>query len=600
MDSSESSDTHTSATATETRRTNLRGALLRSRSLHVFIAKAEGLLKTFSPGDRLVLYGLATLLAGSVLVLLGGLNAMVSVEVPSRGGSVHEGIVGTPRFANPVLAVSGPDQDMTNLVYSGLMRATSDGAFVPDLAETYEISEDGTTYTFTLRDDVRFHDGSRVTPEDVLFTVALAQNPDVKSPRRADWEGVTVSSPDPKTVVFTLPHAYAPFLENATVGILPKLLWSSVAPADIPFSPLNTHPVGSGPYRITDIATDASGAATYVELSAFRGFALGAPNISRIRLTFYPNEKELLDAYQAGDIDSFAAATPSRDFLILGSAAMLRTPLTRVFGVFFNQSHAPVLAETAVRAALDAAVDKRALINDALGGYGVELSGPIPPGLPGAPAEASGTQSAPFTGTEEARGILAKAGWKFNEDTGEWKKGKSTLAVTLATADTPELAASAQRIAQSWRQLGVLVTVHVYPLAELNANIIRPRNYDALLFGEVVGRSLDLFAFWHSSQRNDPGLNLALYANSKTDKILSDARATTDPKERSELYAKFSDTLASEHAAVFLYAPQFIYVVPKKLSGVAVGAMSSPSERYLSVHEWYLSTERVWHLFAKE
>lgn len=344
---------------------------------------AEELLKTFSPGDRFIFYVLSIVLAGSAFALLAGLNAMVSSEVPSRGGSLTEGIVGTPRFANPVLAVSGPDQDVTNLVYSGLMRATDDGGFVPDLAESYSVSDDGTSYMFRIRDGASFHDGSPVTPEDVLFTVALAQNPNVKSPRRADWEGVTVSSPDPRTVIFTLPHAYAPFLENTTLGVMPKNLWSSIAPGDIPFSPLNTHPVGSGPYRVTRVQTDASGAATKMELSAFKRFALGVPHISRITLAFFPNENELLNAFQKGVVESFAAASPSRDLSFPNDYMMLRAPLTRVFGVFFNQSHAPILADSSVRAALDAAIDRNALIQEALGGYGEAIAGPIPPGLPG-------------------------------------------------------------------------------------------------------------------------------------------------------------------------------------------------------------------------
>ena len=140
----------------------------------------------------------------------------------------------------------------------------------------------------------------------------------------------------------------------------------------------------------------------------------------------------------------------------------------------------------------------------------------------------------------------------------------------------------------------------IYPLSELNTNIIRPRAYDAIFFGEVVGRSLDLFAFWHSSQRNDPGLNLAMYANSKTDTLLANARALTSRSDREDLYNSFSAVIVKDQPAVFLYAPEFIYVVPKTLQGIHLGALTTPSERFQNVYQWYTNTEHVWSFFANE
>ena len=199
-------------------------------------ARLESALRRFSPGERLLLYALSAMLAFSALGLLALANSATSVTIPARGGSLTEGLVGPVRFVNPLLALSGPDKDIGALVYSGLMRATPEGKLIPDLAERVEISEDGTVYTFTLRPALTFHDGAPLTSADVLFTIARAQDPEIKSARRADWEGVSAVAPDPRTVVFTLPHAYAPFLENATLGILPKHLWESVSAEEFPFS----------------------------------------------------------------------------------------------------------------------------------------------------------------------------------------------------------------------------------------------------------------------------------------------------------------------------------------------------------------------------
>ncbi|HEV8666804.1 MAG TPA: hypothetical protein VN665_03075, partial [Candidatus Paceibacterota bacterium] len=127
----------------------------------------------------------------------------------------------------------------------------------------------------------------------------------------------------------------------------------------------------------------------------------------------------------------------------------------------------------------------------------------------------------------------------------------------------------------------------------------RPRKYDALLFGEVIGRELDLFAFWDSSQRNDPGLNIAEYANSTADKILEQLRTTSDDNTRAQLYGQFEDQLNADIPAIFLYAPDFVYIVPKQLAGLNLGFIEEPSDRFLSVTDWHLETDAVYPIFAK-
>jgi len=571
------------------------------------LSAIEEKLRTFSPGERLVLYILTALLALSTLGLLAAASASISVTVPSAGGSFTEGEVGPARFINPILTLSQPDEDLTQLVYSGLVRALPDGSIAPDLASSYQISPDGTTYTFTLRQGATFHDGTALTASDILFTVQKAQDPEIKSPRRADWEGVVASSPDPYTVVFKLPHPYAPFIENATLGILPKHLWQNISAEEFPFTPLNTHPVGSGPYRVTGQSTDSTGAPVRYELAPFQKSALGPAFIKRIVFLFYPDERALVAAYNAGKIDSFAGVSPSQlGSLERAGTMIVRAPLPRTFGVFFNQSKNAVLADASVRAALNAAVDKDTIVDSVLGGYGVPLEGPIPPGILGAARAATpvalprtAASSTPASGNaEKARAILAAGGWTWNASTNTWTKKKQTLQFSLATADESELAATAQAVSAQWRAAGIGVDVHVYPLSELNTNIIRPRAYEAVLFGEVVGRTADLFAFWHSSQRNDPGLNLALYANSKVDALLSSARATTDEKNREKLYAQFATAIEKDQPAVFLYAPEFIYVVRGRLQGIEIGSLTSAAERFLNVYQWYTDTERVWSIFT--
>ena len=573
-----------------------------------WLASSEALLVRFSPAERLLLYILTVLFALSTITLLALVNVTLSEAVPTRGGSLVEGETGPARFINPVLALSQADQDISALVYSGLMRATPQGTFIPDLASHYDISADGTQYTFTIRDGATFQDGTPLTASDVVATIKFIQTPAIQSPHRGDWEGVAVSAPTDHTVVFTLSHAYTPFIENTTMGILPAHLWSTVAAEDFAFNPLNTHPIGTGPYKIARVDTDATGAPNRYDLAPFDRFVLGTPHIAHISFVLFADEQSLLHAYNTNAIDAIAGVSPDESAgLVTAHHALVRSPLPRVFGVFFNQSKNPVLADASVRAALIAATDREAIVHNVLKGFAVPLTDPIPPGVLGhtdasTPAPfvhmAFATSTPDETLTNTARAILQKSGWVWDSAASHWTKKKAVLSLTLSTADTPELAATARMIADFWRAAGVSVAVQVYPLSDFNNTILRPRNYDAVLFGEVVGRDADLYAFWHSKERSDPGLNLALYTNAKTDTLLSQARTAPTPEARDVLYKQFMALVSKDQPAVFLYAPEFLYVIPDSIQGIEIGALTTGSERFLNAYEWYIDTEHVWSFFT--
>ena len=565
-----------------------------------YAAALENLQKNFSPAEKavFVLFAALLLLAAGNLALK--INALFLTEVPARGGSLTEGIIGTPRFVNPLLAFSDADRDLSALIYSGLLKATPEGELIPDVAERFSVSENGLVYFFTLRQTAVFHDGSPVTADDVLFTIQKAQDPGVKSPKRANWEGVTAEKISEREITLTLKQPYAPFLENATLGILPKRLWTDANTEQFPFSPRMIDAIGSGPYQIERIKRNGSGIPILYELSPFRRYALSAPLIARLSVRFYQNETELLAALRRGEIESTNTIAPeaAKEMRARG-ARVEQTALPRVFGVFFNQNQAALLAEREVREALALATDKTALVEKVLHGYGIPIQGPVPPLLLG--KEELGKIAVPEEHGDrlkQAGALLQKAKWNTNENTGvrEKKKGKETqkLAFSLATANAPELLQSAEMLKDMWGKIGVSIDVKIFETGDLNQAVIRPRKYDALLFGEIIGRDLDLFAFWHSSQRNDPGLNIALYTNSKVDKLLEDGRRIADPAKRLDAYTKATDAISRDTPAIFLYAPDFIYVLPERIKGMRLKRLTIPSERFLNIHEWYTETEKIW------
>lgn len=567
------------------------------------IDKFEDLYRAFSPSGRALFLFFSWMLVISAGFLVYDLNERLLTSVPGYGGSLTEGILGSPRFINPVLAISDADRDLSSLVYSGLLRPGENGAYLPNLASSYSISPDGKTYTFHIDENARWSDGTPVTAADVVFTVEKIQDPALKSPLRASWIGVAASEPDAHTVTFTLSTAYAPFIENVTVGILPKHLWQNVSDEEFPFSELNTSPIGSGPFKIDSISRTQAGIPATYALSPFSKYLPGRPYLSNITLKFYQSEGALVSALKSGQIEAASGLSPAELPDIAGNT-VVDSPLNRVFGVFFNQNQSEVLRDLNVRIALDGAIDRQDLIHNVLGGFGVPLDGPLPPNILDGAAPDSGASLQ--GGVEGAQNYLLSHGWKMGDDgvlsktTGTGKSQKTTrLSFSISTGNVPELRAAAEYLREKWQAMGAQVDVKIFDQGDLSQNVIRPRKYDALLFGEVVGREADLYAFWDSSQRNDPGLNVALYANSTVDDALKSLRETSDPGERASLYQTISSELSADVPAVFLYAPDFVYSIPQDIKGLDLGFIETPSDRFASVASWHRETDYVWPLFVK-
>ena len=566
----------------------------------------------FSRRQKIV-FGIAALVCVVTFCsLVYTINRSFTVLIPAHGGAFSEGVIGVPRFVNPLLALSDTDRDMVTLIYSGLMKIGTGGALVPDLASGYTLSDDGLTYTFTLR-SATWHDGKPITADDVVFTIEKAQEPATKSPKRSSWEGVSVKAIDTTHVEFTLKHPYGGFLENATIGILPKHIWQNVDAESFPFFEGNTEPVGSGPYRIEKIEKDTTNVPTSYTLRSFDAYTLGAPYIDQITLRFYPNEDELLAAYQNHAIDATSSVPPENAQKIeQAGGTILRSahPLPRIFALFFNQNENKIFLDSAVRKALSTAIDREGITKNILFNYAEAIDGPLPPGVIGA-----ATTTPPSLGAArftEAKKILEKAGWEFDGAAGIYKKttkqaakkGVTATSVTqelsfsIATVDTPELKAAAEAVKSDWVKLGAKVTLNIFEIGDLNQTIIRPRKYDVLFFGEIVGRDPDPFAFWDSSERLDPGLNVALYTNTAVDKILESARSEGDKEKRAIEYAQFDSLIRADAPAAFVYAPYFLYGAPSAVHGISLDGIASGSDRFLSVANWYIEQDRVWKIFA--
>ncbi len=541
--------------------------------------------------EKIIFYFLVFILIGSLLGWGAVYYYSKTATVPNYGGEYVEGAVGQPSHINPIISPSNnADEDLVQLVYSGLLKYDGQGKIIPDLAESYEISDDKTLYTFHLKNNITWHDGEPFTANDVSFTANILGDPAYKSPLRANWQGITTNVLDDSAISFQIKSPYVGFLNNLTFGILPKHIWEAVSPEKFSLVDLNLEPIGTGPYKYSSLQKDSGGNIISYKLAANPNYFAGKPYISKISFNYYADDGAVLQAYNSKEVMSINSISPQKISAIklAQSTATHKFNIPRYFAVFINQTKSAALANDDVRNALARATDRQEIIAKVLAGSGQPIYSPILKGMPGYSEDLDKREF----DLEKANKILDDAGWPRSEN-GVRSKNGIVLRFSLVTTDWPELSQTAEILKEQWSKIGAEANVSAYSISDIQQNYLRPREYDALLFGQVLGADPDPYSFWHS-QKRDPGLNLSLFGDSGTDKLIEDGRVEFDQEKRAQIYFDFQKQLLAETPAIFLYSPAYIYPVNKKVRGIAIENLTSPARIFSGIQHWYIKTKRVW------
>lgn len=517
--------------------------------------------------------------------------------IPDYGGTYTEALVGEPQFINPILiSTNDVDRDISVLIYSGLMRYDSESKVIPDLAERYEVSKDGLTYTFYLRKDIKWHDGELFNANDVVFTVSAILNQGYGSPLRLSWQGINIEKQDDYTIVFTLPKPHFQFLEKTTLGILPMHIWSAIDPKNINLADANLKPIGTGPFVFNKFTKDKLGNIISFSLNANDKYHNGKPYINTIELYFYSDENKALDAYKNKEVTGLAGISPqNQNEATMRNTEIHKLKMPKYFSVFFNQSRNKALADKNVRTALLYATNKEEIIKEVFKNNATPVDSSIPPWLS---LYNENIKKYEFS-KDTALKILEENGWKDKNNDGIREKlvgsdkESTNLEIILVTSDFSDHIQTGEILKKQWLEIGVKVNLESYPIDELKQKIIKQRKYDALIFGEVLSQSPDPYVFWHSSQKKDPGLNLAVYDNKTVDQLLETARQALSPEENSAALKKFQEIIADETPALFLYSPDYIYAVNKSVKNINIKNINIPSRRFSEIEKWYMGTQRI-------
>ncbi|TSC91250.1 MAG: putative ABC transporter substrate binding protein [Parcubacteria group bacterium Gr01-1014_2] len=549
------------------------------------------LAKLLSKRERYIILGLSLVIIGSIFAILIGYYFNITEAKPDFGGEFTEGLIGEPRFINPLLLQTDTDRDLAQLIYSGLLKNDGQGNFISDLAESFSISDDGLVYRFNLRKNIKWHDGINFSADDIIFTVKIAQNQDFASPQRINWQGVETVKIDDLTLEFRLKNPYAQFINNLSLGIIPSHLWKEIKAGNFILSELNLKPIGTGPYKFFKLKKDRLGRITSYELAANENYYLDGPFIESINFNFYTSEEDLIQAFNLSGVESLAGISPNNlsGLRFPGKVKINELKIPRYFAVFFNQNQSEVLSDKNVRLALAHSVNKDKII-ESIYGRGFKVDSPI---LPEIFDDFENSVKKYDYNPDFVRQILENSGWQDKNGDGIREKDDRLLEIQLVVPLRKDFVAIGGELKKDWEAVGMKIDLITASVIELQQNYIQPRTYQMLLFGEVLNIEPDPFSFWHSSQKKDPGLNLALYDASGADKLLEEARQSLNPVIRANKYNDFQNLVIEDLPAIFLYSPYYIYPQAKKIKGFEINLMGLPSERFVNVAEWYIETKRV-------
>jgi peptide/nickel transport system substrate-binding protein len=594
-----------------------------------------------------------TLSAGTILFLaiigwaIYGISTH-SVLVPKAGGEYSEALIGQPKYINPLFASTNDiDSDISSLIYSGLFKYDQAKNIVPDMAESFKIGSDQKTYDIKLKKNIKWSDGEPITTDDILFTFETLQNAETGSPLIASFQGVRIEKTDENTVRFTLKTPYAPFLDALTLGILPEHIWADILPANIRLAKFNWQPVGSGAWKFEKMVKDNSGSVQSYSLIPNENFYGKKPYLQSITFKFFTSHNEAVSALRGQNVSGISFVPHNlKDKVIGKNLNNFSIQLPQYTALFFNKSAMPEFKDDDLRLALNKAIDKKTVIQEALEGDGLEIDSPILPGNLGFNAnikkinfdiaaanqlldkkwprlqpeeyfkirhdqilknlrpdisankennnKKTKTTEAPTLTVEEENKINETIRAEMSSNQAFYRKlGKNDiLRLAITTADTPEYVKTAEQIAKMWQTVGIQTDIVAVGSRQIIRDALKERNYQVLIYGEMIGADPDLYSFWHSSQSEYPGLNLAKFSDRDADKILEDARTTLDAGIRAKLYQKFQDILARDLPAIFLYSPTYIMSVSKDINGINVSSLANPQDRFNSLNDWYIKTRR--------
>ncbi len=481
---------------------------------------------------------------------------------PAYGDAIVEGSIGDASNLIPYIASDTSSSGVTALVYNGLLKFDKNLDIEPSLAESWEISEDGLTFTFHLRQGVKWHDGAPFSAEDCLFTYKFVTDPETPTPYAADLMQVEKAEVlDPYTFRVKYKRPFSRALYAWLGDIVPKHLLEGVK---IQESALARHPIGTGPYMFVNWKAGSS-----IELKANPDYFEGRPYLDRYVTKIIPDTATMFLELKAGSIDQmgltpiqYSRQTGSKEFQ--DRFNKYRYLASSYLYLGYNMRNR-LFQDKRVRQGLSHAINREEIIDGVLMGFGRPATGGFKPGTW---AHNPKIKPVPFD-QDKARRLLAEAGWADSDGDGVLDREGVPFAFTIVTNQgNSQRLKTAIIIQERFKQIGVRVKIRAVEWSALLKEFIDKQNFEATIMGWTLPADPDPFAVWHSSKTEQGGLNFIGYKNEEVDRLILSARETFDREERRKAYFRFQEIIHEEQPYNFLYVPDALPVVASRIHGI--------------------------------
>ena len=477
-------------------------------------------------------------------------------------------------------------------LYDGLVRFDEQMNPIPDLAESWEISDDGLVYTFTLRDDVTFHDGTPMTADDVLYTAQLTLDETINSPYRSkfiiDGEPVVWEKIDDHTVQATLPKPFGPFLAKLSRAdeifftILPKHIMEQCA--DMASCSINQAPIGTGPFKLVEYVPGQR-----LVLEAHDAYHQGQPGVKQVVRLAYPNEQSALAALKSGEIDVTALREAGNVKAAEDDSniTVYRYDSNWIFAGRMNMAN-PILQDQAVREAIARAVDRENLVKAAVSPTTTVGNSPISIGWAASPDVPVFDYD-----PEQAKSLLEQAGW-----TGDGIRQKDGAPLSLTITIYPDYAAPdiAAGMQQFLQQVGIDLKINQLESANFQTEVYENKNFDIYLDWQGFGVDPDIASRWLTSTEEEGTYlsNPSNYSNPEVDAALNAAATALTQDERAKHLWEAQDLITADVPAIWLYLWQAQMAVGPNVGGLSLPASTADMDNTGIFREpWKVTSTRT-------
>ncbi len=520
------------------------------------------------------------------LILIAPAIAKLKRDGRPNGGMLNYGEYGRPATLDPITSNDMIALRITELIFTGLTGINERQEIVPDLAERWEISEEGRIYTFFLRKDAKWHARAGAPPkpftaEDVIFTYNIMMHPKTITPLKVRYEFIeSATMVDQYTVQFTLKRPILNALGKFSFKVIPQH-----GPENPLYltreDPFVQHPIGTGPYQIKKITSERE-----IILVANEDFYKGRPHIDKLVAKPFADQNIMTQALMFNAIDMIVLVNPRDIPEIQGDKRYVLEPYNALSYSFFGYNlRNEMLADKQVRKAFTCAVNRQALLDSFFGGQGTIISGPF---APGSWAYNLDVQPLPFD-PQKAKQMLEAAGFRQGSD-GIMERNGEKLSLVLKVPIEKESEAVKRVVLafkNSLRKVGVDIKVEFKEWLAWKEDIFLKHDFDIIFASWVFDDSADISSLFHSSEIGAWKNNFGAYSNPEVDSLIVESKLTLDHEKRRTIYRRLHAMLSEENPYTFLWTLTNYAAYHKKLRHVAI----HPYKFFSFADEWFIPEE---------